>query len=214
MMLFSPVIQAQKDSSLTFSREDWKELSDGTDYTETYKEHPKEKEKPVKSSTTTTETPRLNIDGIKYVIYFLVMGLIITLLVFVIRHFSKSKNSEVNATISLENIQNIEEKIHEVNLEALLQEALASKNYKMALRLHFLIIIKLLSQQGKIDWKKEKTNWEYHSELTDRELAGEFKEIIRSFENFWYGEYPLTEYKYQITVPDYQTLQKRLTPNA
>ena len=115
--------------------------------------------------------------------------------------------------ISIEAIEEIEEKIHEIDLQKLLEEAILQENYHVALRINFLIIIKLLSEQKQIVWAKEKTNWEYYSEIKDILKKDCFKQIILSFEPVWYGEHLLTKEGFEKLQPLFINYQDQLTPN-
>lgn len=204
--------EAQNDSTMQLTQQQWQEISEGIDYHETYNEMERKDDNKSGKNNYSMNTS-FDLGNFKYLIYFVILGLVVFLIVKVVIH-SKKNTAVKEQTISIDTIEHIEEKIHDVNLEDLLKEALEAKNYRIALRLNFLIIIKLLSQKGEIQWAKEKTNWEYYSELQDKLLADQFKEIIMSFETFWYGEHPLTELEYHFTEPAYQALQKQLRPHA
>lgn len=204
--------EAQNDSTMQLTQQQWQEISEGIDYHETYNEMERKDDNKSGKNNYSMNTS-FDLGNFKYLIYFVILGLVVFLIVKVVIH-SKKNTAVKEQTISIDTIEHIEEKIHNVNLEDLLKEALEAKNYRIALRLNFLIIIKLLSQKGEIQWAKEKTNWEYYSELQDKLLADQFKEIIMSFETFWYGEHPLTELEYHFTEPAYQALQKQLRPHA
>lgn len=207
LLVSSVHLDAQKDSSMPISEKEWKEMSEGVDYTEHFKDQKPDNEKnlvsPVESKTD------FRFGGVNYIFYVLVFVFIGLLIYWIFKNLGSGKDAQVK-TVSLDSMQHIEENIHEVNLEDLLNEALLAKNYRIALRLNFLIVIKLLSQRDKIFWAKEKTNWEYYSELKEQLLKDQFKEIIRSFEVCWYGEHPLTELDYHNTEPAYRTLQNQL----
>ncbi|MBL4650568.1 MAG: hypothetical protein JKY03_12625, partial [Aureispira sp.] len=59
----------------------------------------------------------------------------------------------------------IETNLEEADVEGFLKQALVDKNYRLAIRLYYLAIIKELSGKGAIEWKKEKTNGDYRREL-------------------------------------------------
>jgi large-conductance mechanosensitive channel len=210
LIILSPSYQAQKDTVMQIDQKQWHEISKDVDYTENFIEESKVPKKNKHTSNTSEQS--IDFSGLKYIFYFLIAALAIFLIVRIFGNF-KSNTTVEQKTISIDSLHEIEENIHEVNLENLLKEALLIKKYQIALRLNFLIIIKLLSQKGKINWAKEKTNWEYYNELQDVILADQFKEIILSFETFWYGEHPLTESQYHLTEPYYLAFKKKLAPN-
>ena len=215
LLLVLPMLfLAGNKTPVQINEEEWKEVVDGADYTENYKEKDKEEEKTNNNNQEFTELKPLNYDlsGLKYVFYFLVVGLVLFVIIKIVVNLNKNPTVK-KIKISHESIEEIEEKMHEIDLEQLLQEAIVAKNYRVALRINFLIIIKLLSQRGNIIWAKEKTNWEYHSEVKNEVIANHFKEIIIGFEPIWYGEHLLIKDQYELLSPSYESLKKQLTPD-
>ena len=213
-LIFSAsALPAEERQKPAISEDRWLEMKGDEEYLETFKdkkkEEQKEKEEKEKEQSGVVESKGTQLGNWKYVIYLAVIALVTF---FVIRIFGNFKDNEVvpEKKPEIEDLEEVEEKMHELDLEQLLQQAVQARNYRVALRLNFLIIIKQLSQSGKIAWAREKTNWEYHSELKNRLLADQFREIILSFESFWYGEHPLTELEYHRSEPGYQALRQKL----
>ena len=63
-------------------------------------------------------------------------------------------------------------------LDIYLKKALENKEYKIAIRIYYLKVLKSLQQQGKIYWKKYKTNRHYENEMLEQEDYAQFKETI------------------------------------
>ena len=200
---------AQSDSSMRLNETEWEKVRENTDYTETYRTPEQKKETPKNNTSSPSENSSDSLSDFKYVFYFLILALIVYLVYRVLKSVNANPDVELRTT-TLESIQEIEEKIHELDLEDLLKQALSQKNYRVALRLRFLIIIKLLSQNGNIDWAKEKTNWEYYHEVKNKLIADQFKTLIRDFELVWYGEHPFTESHYLQAETLYVELQNQL----
>ena len=209
LLLFSSSLNAANDTSLTLTQKQWEEISKGVDYTETFKESEKESKK---ASTVKSHSRGYDLSKFKYPMYALVIGLVLFLIIKILSNFNIDPSIK-EIKIGIDSIEEIEEKIHELDLEQLLAEALQANNFRIALRINFLIIIKLLSQKGAINWAREKTNWEYHGEIHDRVLSDRFKEIILCFELVWYGEHPFTEEQFDLVRPSYENLKKQLSTN-
>lgn len=201
---------AEGDAPMEITTDQWTEVSEGIDFTETFKENEEEVEN--NANTTEFTPPSFNYDlsGFKYLFYFLVVGLVLFVIIKIVMNFNKNPTVK-QEKIGIESIEEIEEKMHEIDLDELLKEAIIAKDYRIALRINFLIIIKMLSQKGEISWAKEKTNWEYHLEVKPTNLSLQFKEIIIPFESIWYGEQPLEENQFNALVPSYDRLKKDLT---
>ncbi|WP_161599465.1 DUF4129 domain-containing protein [Hymenobacter nivis] len=89
------------------------------------------------------------------------------------------------------------ENIHEVDFTARLAEAEATGNFRLAVRLGYLQLLKQLADGGFIDWQPNKTNHAYLAELPAQgPLRTDFREITRQFEYVWYGELGLTAGQY------------------
>ena len=135
---------------------------------------------------------------LEYIIYALMGLLVIYLLV---RVFTNEKFNAIfsKKAKSIVDIDLAEQHIESVDLDALMAEALNTKNYRLAVRYQFLKILKILSQKGIIEWHFDKTNMDYQREIDQMDLQKEFKKASYLYENIWYGEQPIDEKGYART---------------
>lgn len=91
----------------------------------------------------------------------------------------------------------LDENIHEMDFEKLIQEAVNEADYRKAIRLLFLNSLKMLSDKNFIQWEQGKTNHDYISELTSPELKGGFNELNFYFEYAWYGNFMISQSMFQ-----------------
>jgi len=89
-----------------------------------------------------------------------------------------------------------EENIEEVDYEKLLQLALQENNYSLAVRYKFLGCLKYLQRSKLIKWHKEKTNYEYLSEVP-QEYYPILDKLINVYEYIWYGKFPASQETYR-----------------
>ncbi len=101
-------------------------------------------------------------------------------------------------------LDNIEERIHETDLERWIREALEQENFALAIRLYYLAGIKELSLRRAIRWKKDKTNRDYLSELYNTSIYEKFREVTRIFERVWYGKGEITRTDYDALAPNFE----------
>jgi hypothetical protein len=85
----------------------------------------------------------------------------------------------------------IEENIHEMDFDKLIAAALASKDYRLAIRLIFLHSLKILSDKHLIHWHPGKTNHDYLNELKSNDIKDGFRELNEYFEHAWYGNFKI-----------------------
>ena len=86
-----------------------------------------------------------------------------------------------------------EEHIENINLDTFISDALAQKNYRLALRYMYLKALKELSYNNIISWHFEKTNSDYHNEIEDPLVKDNFKKVSYLYDYVWYGEFDLDE---------------------
>ena len=89
------------------------------------------------------------------------------------------------------------ENIHEVDFRVRIAEAEAAGNFRLALRLGYLEVLKHLTDRGLIQWQPDKTNHTYLAEIAVGPLREAFRRATREFEYVWYGELRLNQTLYE-----------------
>ncbi|WP_312767362.1 DUF4129 domain-containing protein [Epilithonimonas sp.] len=102
------------------------------------------------------------------------------------------KNRKIKITV-----QDLEENIHEINFPERILKFEKQKDYRSAIRYHFLFALKKLSDRNLISWNPEKTNRDYLKELKNINLKEDFSRIIYIYDYIWYGEFDTEEKDYQ-----------------
>jgi hypothetical protein len=103
------------------------------------------------------------------------------------------------------------EDIHAVDFTTRVAEAEAAGNYRLAVRLGYLQLLKALTDAGLINWQPDKTNHAYLRELPSDALRTPFREITRQFEYVWYGELALSARLYEQVRTEHRALLSQLT---
>ncbi len=86
-----------------------------------------------------------------------------------------------------------QENIHELNFEEAIGQALERGDFRLAIRLQYLKILKLLTTRELIHWKPNLTNQSYVQELEKYPYHTDFVKITRYFEFAWYGDFQIEE---------------------
>jgi hypothetical protein len=166
----------------SFNRDTWKKVTDELDYADKRKNQPEEKEPhstpPMFSLS--EQTMRL----VAFIILFAVL-IIILFKAFGINIFpgKRIRKNETDFTID-----EFDDHIPESELTRFLREALQRNNFKLAVRIYYLMAINELATKKLITWRKEKTNADYLLELRQAASYKEFYEMTMIFERVWYGE--------------------------
>ncbi len=86
----------------------------------------------------------------------------------------------------------VPEDIRAHDFDRLIDEAVAARDYRRAVRLLYLKTLKALTTRNLIDWQRDKTNREYIDEVPQANRR-DFAELTRLFEYVWYGDFTVDE---------------------
>jgi hypothetical protein len=113
-------------------------------------------------------------------------------------------------SVAMGEFTSAEEDIHEIDYDSLITAAVESGDYRVAVRLQFLRLLKRLTDADKIDWEANKTNREYYAQMQGSPLQRGFRLVYTSFEYVWYGEFPLDKSKYEQTTAEIEAFSNRI----
>jgi len=141
---------------------------------------------------------------------WIVLGL---LLFFILKFFLKVNTR--NATDVLETIPSIqltndEELINNMQLNELIAQAIQVKDYRLAVRFHYLLILQKLTDKELIVWQQEKTNEDFIREVAKLKIASDFIEITQLYDFVWYGNFEINEPEFLKATTLFNTLKNKI----
>jgi hypothetical protein len=107
-----------------------------------------------------------------------------------------------------------EENIHEMDMAALIEEAVTQHNYRKAVRLHYLQSLKVLTEKDLIYWKPGKTNRSYMTEIRTDSIRRDFEKLTNMFEYVWYGGSALSEELFTAARNDFRQFDQMVKQHA
>ncbi|KRP05378.1 MAG: hypothetical protein ABR94_07225 [Sphingobacteriales bacterium BACL12 MAG-120802-bin5] len=137
----------------------------------------------------------------------------IVLLVIVYLIVRKMQRPAQRITLQKEQAQlsDLEQRPMEADLEALLAQALSAGDYRLAFRIRYLMLIRLMHEKGIIHWKREKTNHHYVQEVALSDIYSSFFQLTVSFDRIWYGQHTLEPSAYAAYTDQLTALTHQLT---
>ena len=184
------------------------ELSKELDYSKT-----KKVIKPRTSKPKEVQEPRQKSGGIagglmNILFYLIILGIIIGVIILLIHLFSNIEETrEVHYDDDAVEVDNNED-IHDLDLDTLLNQAILAKNYRVAIRTQFLMLLKMLSEENKISWSQEKTNRDYIREVRSQPYSPLFNQLVILFERIWYGNNLINEKEYNRTAGSFEEIKR------
>lgn len=189
-----------------FKKEAWHRAKEGIDYSDRSKKVKKDTQKNKKQQGA-SQKPFTFGGNASPVLKVLIIALLVVALFFLIRSLlglNNPKNKIVKPILSVEELEQLEDNLHQADLEDFIQRALAQGNYALAIRLYYLAILKALSLQHLITWKKDKTNRDYLREMNHSPMAADFSNITAIFERIWYGNINLQQQDFEQVAPKFK----------
>ena len=143
-------------------------------------------------------------------IWTIVAAALILIIYRLFRHEIKSVFRGKPATNQVTFIRE-DENIHEMDFNQLITNAITQKDYKNAIRLSYLKLLKTLTDEDLITWKADKTNLDYIAELKQSPLQTPFKKTTIVFEHVWYGEFTINESHFDETMLIFNDMHNKIT---
>lgn len=139
--------------------------------------------------------------ALPYVILVIALLLIVRFFVNVEGRTLLKKSNAVVAEFSTD-----EELMQSDNIEALLNEALADKNWRLAIRYYYLLTLQQFSNKQWIQWQQEKTNDDYIRELEGKSVQDDFVKSTRLYDFVWYGKFDINAQEFDMAKNRFQKL--------
>lgn len=95
------------------------------------------------------------------------------------------------------------------NWEAALQKAISNNDTRLAIRFSYMLLLQLMQEKGQIQYRPDKTNYEYYNELSDRYKSG-FRLLTRQYEYAWYGNFSVADESYKTYMETFNHLKSTI----
>ena len=105
----------------------------------------------------------------------------------------------------------IEEDLFNVNYDALLVTYDAQKNYRLAVRILYLQLLKILSEKNIISYQPQFTNTHYLMQLNGTKFYNPFFTVTRYYEYVWYGEFAIPQSLYEKIKTDFANMKNEVS---
>lgn len=140
------------------------------------------------------------------VLKYVLIGVGILLLVYIILQAKgtgvfKGKKAKVQEDSDYVDFE--EEDIHEIEFVDEIELAVRNGDFRKAIRLRFLNVLKDLSDVSLIRWKINKTNYDYIGELSGHKVQNSFMNLTTVYEYCWYGEFNISEGLYHKVADEF-----------
>lgn len=92
------------------------------------------------------------------------------------------------------------------DLQLAINNAVTHQNYRLAVRLHYIYLLKKMAESGQIKFKEDATNMQYLTQVYGKPYYKDFFTVTRHYEYVWYGEMPIDADAYKIVAAAFSSL--------
>ncbi len=125
--------------------------------------------------------------------------------------FKNNIISKTQTVIGEKREETPDENIFAINYQKEIEKAINAANYRFAIRLMFLRLLKNLSQKNIIQYKQEKTNFDYLSQLYSTGYYNDFFRLTRNYEYTWYGKFNVSPDAFGIIKKEFENFDRKLS---
>jgi hypothetical protein len=100
--------------------------------------------------------------------------------------------------------------IFEINYQRDIDKAVSAGNYRLAVRLMFLRVLKNLSDKNIIQYRQDRTNFDYLMQMDTTKYYQDFFRITREYEYCWYGRFDIEPEKFTVIKNDFENFGHNL----
>jgi hypothetical protein len=194
-----------------FDKSKWRKVAGNVDFSEEEDEEEKQTED---GNIAPVSAPPWSGGLLKIIAYIAIFALVVFILYYILKNTSLKKNPKI---VPLEesdlgkDVQNIED----LDIESLLRQALENRNYRIAIRLYYLDLLKRLNAAGIITWKRDKTNRDYLTEIFSRDFHyDDIRKLTIGYETVWYGEHEIPEERMRGLISGFDAMQEKIQPST
>ncbi len=204
LLLSSETVYANAKDSLSISKQNWRKTIGETDFTETYLETQTNNKFNFKPSMDWIKS-----DLTRNIFTVIVVGILVFLLYLLLRNkvfnFDKKIANKELYQVFDENVD-----INNLDLDSIFSKVMIERNYKLAIRIRFLMVLKMLVNQEYLRWEKDKTNGDYIHELSKTNLILDFKHLVFVFERIWFSDVEINASDFSILNPFFTNFISKL----
>jgi hypothetical protein len=147
----------------------------------------------------------------RFVIWCILIGGMVFFFVFYLMNneiglFAPAKRKMVE----IRHTDGLADDIFEIDFETALAGSLATRDYRLSIRLLFLRLLKTMNERKVIEYSIDRTNFDYLFQLNGTDYFNSFSTLIKSYEYTWYGEFAVSEKQYALIEKNFSQFQQQI----
>ncbi len=169
-----------------------------------------EKKKEKKTSTVSPYIPIGQQTWFKTIVWLVIIGVFAAGIMYYLAdsNISLFRRNKKVAVVAVD--EEMPGDIFAINYEKEIDKAASMGNFRMAVRLMFLRLLKNMAERNIIRYQQDKTNLDYLMQLHSTAYYKDFFRITRNYEYSWYGKFEVSQDAYQFIRNDFEQFENRI----
>ncbi|HIB37548.1 DUF4129 domain-containing protein [Mesonia sp.] len=142
---------------------------------------------------------------------YLILFIIICFVVYLFIKLNPAGNYNATKETGEVFLSEEEKIIYNEDINQLIAEALENKQYRLAIRYSYLLVLRELKNKEIINYQFQKTNHDYLAEIESEQLNLQFKKITKWYDFVWYGDFSISEKEYEHAAKDFTAIKNQLS---
>ena len=145
---------------------------------------------------------------------YIIIGIVIGLIIWLFIRLNPGPSLLGNPHAPGVYLHEEEKLVHNKDIAALIEAAIRDKDYRLAVRYHYLQLLKQLHLKKLINYEFQKTDTEYLAELKDDSYRLPLKNVMRIYDFIWYGKFPVSEGEFKMAQNSFRSIKTSLNKLA
>lgn len=161
-----------------------------------FKKQPKKEEE--HSNNTGSSKSIFDTEGFKWFVWFFMGAVFIGIVIAFLLSSNTWLSQKAKKLNTPENVATeIPDDIFAIDFEAYLDKARLAGNYRFAIRLLFLRMLKVMAEKGIIEYSKDKTNMDYLMQIANPANRNALSKTALYYDYVWFGHFEVAKEQYQ-----------------
>ncbi len=144
------------------------------------------------------------------ILWLVIIAGFLTFLILYLQNSNVRLFRKTSSNIDIDEEGKEQDDIFSINYTKEIAKAESMSNYRLAVRLLFLRLLKDLSDKNIIQYKPDNTNFDYLAQLYSTEKYQDFFRITRHYEYSWYGQFDIDKEKFAVIKNDFKIFETKI----
>jgi hypothetical protein len=167
------------------------------------------KKKPEKENAKLNYKPVSNNAWFSNLLWVLIVGVFLAVVIYYMAESGLFRRRTKIKTDQDQDLEEMPEDIFAINYQKEIDKAVANGDYRLAVRLQYLRLLKHMTEKNIIRYQQDKTNMDYLIQLHNTAYYHDFFRITQHYEYSWYGRFAVSREAYGLITRDVEQFENR-----